>query len=63
IQKNLFLNIKKQDVNVQNFGVKRAPFLVLLGVDVPAVLAEVSCLSNREEENEQPCGLCRRVVQ
>ena len=52
IQKNLFLNIKKQDVNVQNFGVKRAPFLVLLGVDVPAVLAEVSCLSNREEEIE-----------
>lgn len=50
IQENLFLNIKKQDVNVQNSGVKRAPFLVLLGVDVPAVLTEVSCLSNREEE-------------
>lgn len=50
IQKNLFLNIKKQDENVQDFGIKRAPFLVLLGVDVPAVLTEVSCLSNREEE-------------
>jgi len=25
---------------------------VLLGVDVPAVLAEVSCISNREEEIE-----------
>lgn len=52
IQKNLFLNIKKQDETVQNFGVKRAPFLVLLGVDVPAVLTEVSCLSNSEEEIE-----------
>lgn len=52
IQKNLFLNSKKQNANVYNFGVKRAPFVVLLGVDVPAVLAEVSCLSNREEEIE-----------
>jgi N-acetylmuramoyl-L-alanine amidase len=52
IQSNLFLNTKKQNVNIQNFGVKRAPFVVLLGVDVPAVLAEVSCLSNAEEEIE-----------
>lgn len=50
IQKNLFLNIKKENGNAYNFGVKRAPFVVLLGVNVPAVLAEVSCLSNREEE-------------
>ena len=38
--------------DIQNHGIKRAPFVVLLGVDVPAVLAEVSCLSNREEEQE-----------
>lgn len=52
IQKNLFLNSRKQNGSVQNFGVKRAPFVVLLGVDVPAVLAEVSCLSNKDEEIE-----------
>lgn len=52
IQKNLFLNSKKHDGNVHNFGTKRAPFVVLLGVDVPAVLTEVSCLSNRDEEIE-----------
>ncbi len=50
IQKNLFLNIKKETGYAYDFGIKRAPFVVLLGVDVPAVLAEVSCLSNREEE-------------
>jgi N-acetylmuramoyl-L-alanine amidase len=50
IQKNLFLNFKKENGNAYDFGVKRAPFVVLLGVDVPAVLAEVSCLSNKEEE-------------
>ncbi|MEK7876657.1 MAG: N-acetylmuramoyl-L-alanine amidase, partial [Pseudomonadota bacterium] len=52
IQKHLFVNSMRQNGNVQDFGVKRAPFVVLLGVDVPAVLAEVSCLSNREEEVE-----------
>ncbi|MDH5201642.1 MAG: N-acetylmuramoyl-L-alanine amidase [Nitrospirota bacterium] len=52
IQKVLFLNSKKHNGNVYNSGIKRAPFVVLLGVDVPAVLVEVSCLSNREEEIE-----------
>lgn len=50
IQKKLFMNSRKDNGNVYNFGVKRAPFVVLLGVDVPAVLAEVSCLSNSDEE-------------
>jgi len=52
IQANLFLNSRKHDKEIQNHGVKRAPFVVLLGVDVPSVLAEVSCLSNLEEERE-----------
>lgn len=52
IQKSLFTNSSMQGGNVYDFGVKRAPFVVLLGVDVPAVLAEVSCLSNGQEEKE-----------
>ena len=52
IQANLFLNSRRDSEDIQNHGVKRAPFVVLLGVDVPAVLAEVSCLSNSEEERE-----------
>jgi N-acetylmuramoyl-L-alanine amidase len=30
--------------------VKRAPFVVLLGAEMPGVLVEVSCLSNHDEE-------------
>lgn len=52
IQKSLFLNSRKQNENILNFGVKRAPFVVLLGVDVPAVLTEVSCMSNKNEEKK-----------
>jgi N-acetylmuramoyl-L-alanine amidase len=52
IQKNLFVNSRMHNGAVYDFGVKRAPFVVLLGVEVPAVLAEVSCLSNSQEEKE-----------
>jgi len=52
IQSNMVLNSKKQNDSIQDFGVKRAPFVVLLGLEVPSVLAEVSCLSNREEEKK-----------
>lgn len=52
IQSNMVINSRKQNGSIQDFGVKRAPFVVLLGVEVPSVLAEVACLSNREEEKE-----------
>ena len=52
IQKSLFVNSRKNKGDIYDFGVKRAPFVVLLGVDVPAVLAEVSCLSTSKEESE-----------
>lgn len=50
IQSNLFRNSNRQNREVRDNGVKRAPFVVLLGLEVPSVLAEVSCLSNADEE-------------
>lgn len=52
IQSNLFLNSSRQNREIRDKGVKRAPFVVLLGLDVPSVLAEVSCLSNADEERQ-----------
>jgi N-acetylmuramoyl-L-alanine amidase len=35
---------------VRNRGVRKAPFVVLIGADMPSVLAEVSFLSNPSDE-------------
>jgi N-acetylmuramoyl-L-alanine amidase len=50
IQKRLFLNMKDQDAQIVNAGVKMAPFVVLSQIEVPSVLVEISCISNVEEE-------------
>lgn len=52
IQKRLFLNMKDQDAQIVNSGIKMAPFVVLSQIDVPSVLVEISCLSKAEEESK-----------
>ena len=52
IQKNLFMNIHHQNDTVVSRGIKSAPFIVLLGADMPCVLTEVSCISSQEEERK-----------
>jgi N-acetylmuramoyl-L-alanine amidase len=49
VQKNLFSSLRRDDAGLENWGVKRAPFLVLVATDMPAVLAEVGCISNEKE--------------
>jgi N-acetylmuramoyl-L-alanine amidase len=50
IQDTLYRSMKRRKPDVLDYGVKRAPFMVLLGVEMPAVLVEAACLSNVEEE-------------
>ena len=49
VQQHLVTRLRTKDPGLENWGVKRAPFLVLVATDMPAVLAEVGCLSNEKE--------------
>lgn len=52
IQDSLFSNLEKYDREIVDNGTKIAPFVVLLGVDAPSVLVEISCISQKEEEKK-----------
>lgn len=52
VQGALFRSLHQASPQVTDRGVKAAPFIVLLSTEMPAVLAEVSCLSNEEEARQ-----------
>jgi N-acetylmuramoyl-L-alanine amidase len=50
VQAALHQGIVKANANVKNRGVRRAPFVVLIGASMPSALSEVAFLSNPREE-------------
>ncbi|MFQ5528265.1 MAG: N-acetylmuramoyl-L-alanine amidase [Thermoanaerobaculia bacterium] len=49
VQRSLYNSLRRVNPTLQDRGVKKAPFIVLTGTEMPAILAEVSCLSNARE--------------
>jgi N-acetylmuramoyl-L-alanine amidase len=49
IQSALFPFAARYDPGIKNRGVKKAPFVVLIGASMPSVLAEIGFLSNARE--------------
>jgi N-acetylmuramoyl-L-alanine amidase len=50
IQKSLILNVEDCNEHIRDLGVKQALFYVLFGANMPSVLAEISFISNPDEE-------------
>ena len=50
IQDSLSKRIQKTSKSVRNRGVRKAPFVVLIGADMPSILTEISFLSNPADE-------------
>lgn len=49
VQTSMIRGLRSQNKTVQDLGVKQAPFVVLIGADMPSVLAEISFITNRPE--------------
>jgi N-acetylmuramoyl-L-alanine amidase len=49
VQESMITRLRKSNKTIRNLGVKKAPFVVLIGAGMPSVLAEISFLTNRQE--------------
>ncbi len=49
VQQSLSTRLSKANASMRSRGVKKAPFVVLIGAGMPSVLAEVGFLTNRQE--------------
>lgn len=49
VQESLVTSLRKTNKEVRSRGVKKAPFVVLIGAAMPSVLAEISFVSNKQE--------------
>jgi N-acetylmuramoyl-L-alanine amidase len=50
VQEEVVEGLGRRQYGINNLGVKKAPFVVLIGAQMPAVLTEVGFLSNAQEE-------------
>ena len=49
VQSSLYSSLASRDSSLRNRGVKKAPFIVLIGANMPSILAEISFVSNPED--------------
>lgn len=62
VQSSLFQALGKVSPEIEDRGVKAAPFIVLLTTEMPAILAEVASLSNEEEARLLTKPLYRQYI-
>jgi N-acetylmuramoyl-L-alanine amidase len=62
IQSSIFTQAAKGNVAAHDRGVKKAPFVVLIGARMPSVLAEIGFLSNPKDESNLNRGDYRQKI-
>ena len=51
VQQSLHSGLSSKNPGIRNRGVKKAPFIVLIGANMPSILAEISFVSNPGDEH------------
>lgn len=62
IQRLSLFRLKRREYTVKNNGVKSAPFHVLLGVQMPAILVELGYCTNRDEARNLASSTYRHTL-
>ncbi len=52
VQRSLYSGVSAKSPTIRNRGVKKAPFIVLIGANMPSILAEISFISNPADEKK-----------
>jgi len=62
VQKSLYGNLVVKSPGLHDRGVKKAPFIVLIGANMPSILAEISFISNPTDERKLKTSEYRQRV-
>jgi N-acetylmuramoyl-L-alanine amidase len=62
IQQALYGGLMARNPEIRNRGVKEAQYVVLVGTQMPAVLAEISFVSSPADENKLQNGEYRQLI-
>jgi len=62
VQKSMNKRLRAQNSGLKSLGVKRAPFVVLIGASMPSVLAEISFVTNKQEASLLKTGAYRQRI-
>ncbi len=62
VQESLHSGLASKSPGIRNRGVKKAPFIVLIGANMPSILAEISFVSNPGDEHHLETSEYRQKI-
>jgi N-acetylmuramoyl-L-alanine amidase len=62
VQESLYGGLSLENAGIRNRGVKKAPFIVLIGANMPSILAEISFVSNPTDERKMETSEHRQRI-
>ncbi|MGA3089143.1 MAG: N-acetylmuramoyl-L-alanine amidase [Terriglobales bacterium] len=62
VQESLYGGLSPNNSGLHNRGVKKAPFIVLIGANMPSILAEISFVSNPTDERKMETSEHRQRI-
>jgi N-acetylmuramoyl-L-alanine amidase len=62
VQESLHAGLASRSPAIRDRGVKKAPFIVLIGANMPSILAEISFVSNPADERRLETGEYRQKI-